>query len=75
MALKGKQKQLDKNKNNKIDGEDFKLLRAGKKMGGGMMMKRPMYKAGGVAMGGGHKNYKMTGKVGKAKAGKMMKKK
>lgn len=29
--LKGKQKKLDKNKNNKIDTEDFKLLRKSKK--------------------------------------------
>lgn len=29
--LKGGQKKLDKNKNNKIDAEDFKLLRKGKK--------------------------------------------
>lgn len=28
--LKGRQKKLDKNKNNKIDAEDFKLLRKGK---------------------------------------------
>ena len=30
-ALYGKQKMLDKNKNNKIDSEDFKMLRKGKK--------------------------------------------
>ena len=30
--------------------------------------------SGGMAAGGGHKNYKMTGQVGKAKYGKMMKK-
>ena len=29
--LKGRQKRLDKNKNNKIDAEDFKMLRKGKK--------------------------------------------
>ena len=29
--LKGKQKKLDKNKDGKISGEDFKMLRAGKK--------------------------------------------
>ena len=29
--------------------------------------------SGGMAAGGGHKNYKMTGKVGQAKYGKMMK--
>ena len=30
-ALKGRQKRLDKNKNNKIDAEDFEMLRKGKK--------------------------------------------
>jgi hypothetical protein len=30
-SLKGRQKKLDKNKNNKIDAEDFKLLRKDKK--------------------------------------------
>ena len=30
-ALKGKQKKIDKNKNNKIDSEDFKMLRGEKK--------------------------------------------
>ena len=30
-ALKGRQKKLDKNQNNKIDSEDFKMMRQGKK--------------------------------------------
>lgn len=30
-SLKGRQRRLDKNKNNKIDSEDFKMLRRGKK--------------------------------------------
>jgi len=30
-SLKGRQRRLDKNKNNKIDAEDFKMLRQGKK--------------------------------------------
>ena len=30
-SLKGRQRRLDRNKNNKIDAEDFKLLRKGKK--------------------------------------------
>jgi hypothetical protein len=30
-SLKGRQKRLDRNKNNKIDSEDFKMLRQGKK--------------------------------------------
>jgi len=34
MALKGKQKKLDKNNNNRIDAQDFKMLRAGKNKGG-----------------------------------------
>jgi len=35
-GLTGNQAKLDKNKNNRIDAEDFKLLRAGKKRGGVM---------------------------------------
>ena len=38
--LIGGQAKLDKNKNNKIDAEDFELLRAGKKRGGVMKAKR-----------------------------------
>ena len=38
MALKGNQKKLDKNNNNRIDAQDFKILKAekakGKKVGG-----------------------------------------
>ena len=56
MALKGKQHKLDKNKDGKISGKDFKMKSGGrvKKMGGGsMMMKQPMagrmYKKGGSA--------------------------
>lgn len=46
MKLKGKQKKLDKNKNGKIDGQDFK------------MMKKPVKKSSGgplrgTARGGG----------------------
>jgi hypothetical protein len=38
--LIGGQAKLDKNKNNRIDKEDFELLRAGKKRGGVMKAKR-----------------------------------
>jgi hypothetical protein len=38
-ALKGRQKKLDKNRNNKIDSEDFKLLRKDKKSKDGNSMK------------------------------------
>jgi hypothetical protein len=52
IMLKGKQKKLDKNNNNKIDSEDFKLLRGTKKgmrMGGEV---KPMKAAlGAIAMG------------------------
>jgi hypothetical protein len=36
MALKGKQKELDKNKDGKISGEDFKMM---KKVAGGAAIK------------------------------------
>jgi len=36
-----------------------------------MKMQKKM--SGGMAAGGGHKNYKMTGQIGQAKYGKMMK--
>lgn len=43
--LKGKQSKLDKNKDGKIDGKDFAMMKKKKKkrvkaMGGGMMKKR-----------------------------------
>ena len=38
-GLKGRQRKLDKNKNNKIDSEDFKLLRKDKKEKSGNSMK------------------------------------
>ena len=52
MALKGKQKKLDKNNNNRIDAQDFKMLRAGKKKGG---MFRGYTKAFETAAGPGSK--------------------
>ena len=51
MALKGGQKKLDKNKDGKISGADFKMMkkkRVGKR-GGGSMKKR-MKKMGGGMM-------------------------
>ena len=44
-ALKGGQSKLDKNKDGKIDGKDFAMMKKKKKkrvkaMGGGMMKKR-----------------------------------
>ena len=55
--LIGGQVKLDRNKNNKIDAEDFKMLRAGK-MGGGLMeatkrLRSQGLKNGGVARGCG----------------------
>jgi len=81
-GLTGGQKKLDKNKDGKIDGKDFAMMKKGglakkkraKAMGGGMMKKR--MKAGGSAkkkrakaMGGG-----MMKKRAKAMGGGMMKK-
>ena len=56
-ALKGGQNKLDKNKDGKISGDDFKMM---KKKGGGMMKKK------GYAMGG-------MMKKGMAKGGMMKK--
>jgi hypothetical protein len=39
MALKGKQKELDKNKDGKISGEDFKMMKAKK----GVLAKEDKY--------------------------------
>jgi hypothetical protein len=44
-ALKGGQKKLDRNKDGKISGDDFKMM---KKKGGGMMKKKGMAKGGKV---------------------------
>ena len=49
MALKGNQKVLDKNNNNKIDAEDFKLLR---KKDGGLVEATNKLKAQGLKSGG-----------------------
>jgi|TARA_R100000234_G_C4867524_1_gene121869 hypothetical protein len=49
MALKGNQKVLDKNNNNKIDAEDFKLLR---KKDGGLVEATNKLKAQGLKGGG-----------------------
>ena len=50
--LKGKQSKLDKNKDGKIDGKDFAMMKKKKKrvkaMGGGMMKKRVMKRGGGM---------------------------
>ena len=48
--LKGGQKKLDKNKDGKISGADFAMLKKKKKrvqaMGGGSMMKKRMKRGG-----------------------------
>jgi hypothetical protein len=51
--LKGKQSKLDKNKDGKIDGKDFAMMKKKKKkrvkaMGGGSMMKKRMKRGGKV---------------------------
>ena len=59
MALKGNQKKLDKNNNNRIDAQDFKILKAEKAKGRGMGLQDEKVK---------------PGKVMKARVGKSIKK-
>ena len=49
--LVGGQVKLDKNKNNRIDAEDFKMLRAGK-AGGGLMEATRRLRSQGLKNGG-----------------------
>ena len=56
--MTGGQKKIDMNKNNKIDSEDFKMLRNKKMAKGGAV--KPMAKGGPIKM--------RTGKLVKAKA-------
>ena len=79
MALKGKQKNIDANKDGRISGEDFKILRSRqrggmkKKMGGGLMAATQKLKSQGK-MGGGmmmkpimaNKGKNITGKISAA---------
>ena len=48
MALKGNQKKIDKNNNNRIDAEDFKILKAEKAKGRGMGLQDEKVKPGKV---------------------------
>ena len=48
MALKGNQKRIDKNNNNRIDAEDFKILKAEKAKGRGMGLQDEKVKPGKV---------------------------
>jgi len=59
MALKGGQKKLDKNKNNRIDAQDFKILKAEKAKGRGMGLQDESIKPGKVmkASKGGESKY------------------
>jgi len=71
MALKGGQKKLDKNKNNRIDAQDFKILKAEKAKGRGMGLQDEKVKPGkvmkaalgAVALGLGAKKLKEKGKL------------
>tara|TARA_R110001599_G_scaffold155622_3_gene341444 strand:+ start:490 stop:675 length:186 start_codon:yes stop_codon:yes gene_type:complete len=47
MYLKGGQVQLDMNKDGKISGDDFAMMRKKKKAAYGMKMKSGMYMTGG----------------------------
>ena len=48
MALKGNQKKLDKNNNNRIDAQDFKILKSEKAKGRGMGLQDEKVKPGKV---------------------------
>ena len=61
---------IDKKKPKLIIIKDGKIYKPDPKK---MLMKPKEKMSGGMAIGGGHKNYKMTGQVGQAKYGKMMK--
>ena len=60
MALKGNQKKLDKNNNNRIDAQDFKILKAEKAKGRGMGLQDESVKPGKVMKA-------KEGKLGEAK--------
>ena len=55
MALTGNQKKIDKNKNNRIDAQDFEILKAEKAKGRGQGLQDEKMKPGKMmkAMGGG----------------------
>jgi len=71
MALKAGQKKLDKNNNNRIDAQDFKILKAEKAKGRGMGLQDEKVKPGkvmkaalgAVALGLGAKKLKEKGKL------------
>ena len=67
--LKGKQKKLDKNNNGRIDGEDFKLLRADKPMKAAMGKSVRGYGAARTSGTGLMDEQMAPGKVMKAKRG------
>ena len=86
MALKGNQKKLDKNNNNRIDAQDFKILKAEKAKGRGQGLQdekmkpgKPMKAAlGTIALGLGAKKMKEKGNMmpmGIGAAGYLAKKK
>ena len=72
--MTGGQKNIDMNKNNKIDSEDFKMLRNKKSMAKGGAVKQ-MAKGGSLKMRGGGmaKGYAIGGAIEKIKNKKMAK--
>ena len=73
-GLTGNQTKMDMNKNNKIDSEDFKMLRNKKSMAKGGAVKQ-MAKGGSLKMRGGGiaKGYAIGGAIEKIKNKKMAK--
>ena len=72
--LKGKQKKLDKNNNGRIDGEDFKLLRADKPMKAAMGKSVRGYGAARTSGTGLIDEQMAPGKVINARVGKSIRK-
>ena len=59
MALKGNQKKLDKNNNNRIDAQDFKILKAEKAKGRGMGLQDEKMKPGKVTKANKGKSFRV----------------
>ena len=59
MALKGNQKKLDKNNNNRIDAQDFKILKAEKAKGRGMGLQDEKMKPGKVMKANKGKSFRV----------------
>jgi len=69
-GLKGNQKKIDKNNNNRIDAEDFKILKAEKAKGRGMGLQDEKVKPGKVMKAKRGKSISSSGTTAKSAMGK-----